>query len=145
MSTRDEHIAAPLREQCGPFESQHDWLFATANRDLDYITEKPPIASRLQNLTTVVDIIQSVPVLKAAANDVVLSVIGLEAADLRPANILVSNDDPTKIVSIIDWECQWARTTPIWNVAPRFFNGLWGEKTRAQEGKNLDNFLFGGI
>lgn len=139
MSTRDEHIAAPLREQCGPFESQCDWLFATANRDLDYITEKPPIASRLQNLTTVVDIIQSAPVLKAAANDVVLSVIGLEAADLRPADILVSNDDPTKIVSIIDWE--WARTTPIWNVAPRFFNGLWDRKIGEQEGKDLDKFF----
>jgi hypothetical protein len=139
MLTRDAHISAPPREKCGPFASQRDWLLATANRDLDFITEEPPIASDLQNLATAVDILQSAPGLKVVASDAVLSAIVLEATDLQPSNILVSNDNPTKIVSIIDWE--WARTTPIWNVAPRFFNGLWDRKIGEQEGKDLDKFF----
>lgn len=140
MLTRDDHIAAPPREKCGPFGSQRDWLLATANRDLDFITENPPIASRLRNLATTVDTIQSAPALNVVASDAVLSAIVLEATDLRPMNILVSDDDPTKIVSMIDWE--WARTTQIWNVAPQFFNGSWDETIGEQEGKDLDNFFF---
>lgn len=137
--TRTGDTAPPSPKKCGPFTTQRDWLLATARRDMANISQKPLTVSQLHNLATTVSIIQSASALDNVAHDGLLSTIVLEAIDLRPTNILVSNEDPTKIVSIIDWE--GTRTCPIWNVAPKFFNGVWDDTIGRQEGIDLDQYF----
>lgn len=104
-----------------------------------FVSERPLKASEVHNRSATMSILESASALNEVTKDELLSAIVLEAVDLCPTNILVSNDDPTYIVAIIDWE--GTRTTPIWNVTPWMLRGMWDDTISPEEGKDLDQFL----
>jgi hypothetical protein len=73
--------------------------------------------------------------------DELMNTIVLEAVDIRPYNILVSREDPTKIMAVIDWE--GAQTSPIWNVKPTFFANIFvGYEELQQEAADLERLIW---
>ncbi len=114
-SNRNTSISPPKFEKCGPFPTAKDWLLATARRDLDF-GEKPQdnaaqkkcfIDSAVANIQNhnFPDRLEDLPIV-------------LEHIDFAPRNILVSRTDPTKIVTVVDWEA--ARAVPMWAANPSF-------------------------
>lgn len=120
-SNRVGDVSAPLRSSCGPFSKTVDWLRATARRELSYANVKYPLTKDdVENMAATMKTIERNAYFFEGPNATWLSSIAMEAVDLRPHNILVSPDDPTKIIGVIDWE--GAKTSHIWNISPIFFN-----------------------
>lgn len=120
-SNRVGDVSAPLRSNCGPFPKTVDWLRATARRDLSYDNVKYPLTEAdYENINATLETIERNASFFDGPNANWLSSISLKAVDLRPHNVIVSPDDPTKIVGVIDWE--GARTSHIWNISPIFHN-----------------------
>lgn len=141
-SQRYGDISHPPRSKCGPFSGTVPWLLALARRDLSYINiEYPLTEEELTNMDAARIAIQKNADFFKKSNDILLSSIALHAIDLRPHNIIVSRDDPTKILAVIDWE--GARTAPIWSISPRFFNMslIYDEELR-RETEAMETFLW---
>ncbi|PBK73399.1 hypothetical protein ARMSODRAFT_907624 [Armillaria solidipes] len=114
-SNRNTSISPPKLEKCGPFSTAKNWLLATARRDLDF-GEKPQdnAAQKKCFIDSAVTNIQNHD-FPGRLEDLP---IVLEHIDFAPRNILVSRTDPTKIVTVVDWEA--ARAVPMWAANPSF-------------------------
>lgn len=110
-------LEQPIAEKCGPFPSVSQWLVAVARQELDFIKKEPLAASAMHQISTVAQHIEDSTPLDGS--EAAVKAFALEHVDLCPHNILVDRDDPTRILSVIDWE--GARTVPLWAIDPPNF------------------------
>ncbi|KAJ6614811.1 hypothetical protein B0H10DRAFT_2191330 [Mycena sp. CBHHK59/15] len=115
----------PPREDCGPFVTPREWIMAMANKRLRYKTRmfihpdwKDPVtegkareAKQKIRVEANVSMLSKLPLLY---KDSATHPITLAPPDFRIHNVLVSEDDPTVITGVIDWE--GTVTAPIWDV-----------------------------
>ncbi|KII87695.1 hypothetical protein PLICRDRAFT_42208 [Plicaturopsis crispa FD-325 SS-3] len=109
--------AQPIAEKCGPFASARQWLVALARRELDFIKKEPFTSALKEQISTVAQHIEEATPLDSSEDAV--NALALEHVDLCPHNILVDLNDPTRILSVIDWE--GARVVPLWAIDPSNF------------------------
>ncbi|KAG7442479.1 uncharacterized protein BT62DRAFT_973703 [Guyanagaster necrorhizus] len=114
-SNRKTSISPPRLEKCGPFSNAKDWILATARRDLDFLEAPSDDANQKQRFVN--GVVSSVQNFDFASQLDDLPIV-LEHIDFAPRNILVSRTDPTKIVTVVDWEA--ARAVPMWAANPNF-------------------------
>ncbi|KAJ7769081.1 hypothetical protein DFH07DRAFT_806828 [Mycena maculata] len=131
----------PSRQKCGPFETPREWILAMAKGDFRYKTRmrmvrgsKDPIAEakarqtqRLSRMETNVTLLSKLPLLY---KDSPIHPIALCPVDFRMHNVIVSTEDPTIIVGVIDWE--GTQTAPIWNIRRDSFFNLVEPKEQAE-------------
>ncbi|KAF9072380.1 kinase-like domain-containing protein [Rhodocollybia butyracea] len=113
-------IAPPDANKCGPFSTAQAWLEASARQELAYKIALPhPLdaSSRLSRISAVLDLIRRSRDLQICTpwN---ASQLCMEHVDFSTHNILVSHEDPTRIVAVLDWE--GARIVPMWAMNPAF-------------------------
>ncbi|KAJ4490488.1 hypothetical protein J3R30DRAFT_3694141 [Lentinula aciculospora] len=118
LPTRNHYaIAPPDRDRCGPFKTTQDWLEASARQDLAYRLSLSPQPQGSSRINAVLKLIrESRDLQSSAAWDA--SRLKIEHVDYSTHNVLVSPDDPTKIVAVLDWE--GARIVPMWAMNPAF-------------------------
>ncbi|KAF9018400.1 hypothetical protein BDZ89DRAFT_1165200 [Hymenopellis radicata] len=112
-SNRAGALAPP---DSGPFRTAKDWLVAQARKDLDYkyVSTTSEAVTRQTFIDAVVHDIEDF----AFPSDDLPFV--LEHIDFGFHNMIVAQDDPTRIMGLVDWE--GARVVPLWaaNGAFRF-------------------------
>ncbi|KAE9406887.1 hypothetical protein BT96DRAFT_851231 [Gymnopus androsaceus JB14] len=124
-------IAPPDEHRCGPFSSAQEWLEASARQDLAYRLSLPPTPEASQRIDAVLDLIrQSQDLRRSKHKDA--SRLSIEHIDFSTHNVLVSRGDPTKIVTVLDWE--GARIVPMWAMNPAF---RWPHNSNESENKYL--------
>lgn len=143
-SSRLGDVSPPLQHKCGPFSDTAQWLRALAHSDLSYVNTRYPMTKQdLINVDNALLIIEkNSPFFTNCPDNILLSSISLRPVDLCPYNILVSFDDPTKIVGVIDWE--GTVTNPIWNISPVFFSSalIYDNDALARETEDLEIYLW---
>ncbi|KAJ7456777.1 hypothetical protein B0H11DRAFT_1925598 [Mycena galericulata] len=133
----------PSPEKCGPFSMPRDWILAMANGDCRYKTGPFPASTdslttevRSQEQSRVETNVALLTKLPLSYKGNAIHPLALYPPDFRMHNVIVSRDDPTKIMGVIDWE--GTQTAPIWNIRKKSFFNL----AEPEEQADLDGILW---
>lgn len=102
-SGRSGAISPPL---AGPFATTKLWLLAQARHELDYRYPYLPPEGSQRFMDAVIHDIETFPY---PTHDLPFV---LEHIDFSFRNFIVSKEDPTRVVGLVDWE--GARVVPLW-------------------------------
>ncbi|KAH8827751.1 hypothetical protein DL96DRAFT_1600181 [Flagelloscypha sp. PMI_526] len=113
-------VAPPNILKSGPFHSISSWLSTLARQELSFIRSLPPDPQQPEYTNGALAEIEWLAhsnSFNSITNHPASSFV-LEHVEFSPQNIIISNNRPFRIVSVVDWE--GARVVPLWATNPHW-------------------------